>query len=194
MPELAQRLAAAIRRGSGRHGRDPEPRYLAIGHVVGAHGLRGELKVEILTDSPERFGLLDRVYIGLEDEEPVSRSLKGYRLHHGHALLRVEGCEDRTAAEALRGYLIQVDRGQALPLDEGEYFEHQILDLEVWTHSGEYLGRVEEIIYTGANEVYVVRNERESGREILIPAIQEVVVAVDLESGRLVVQLLDGVA
>lgn len=192
MPETAQHLAVAQQRGSGRHGRDPEPRYLAIGHIIGVHGVRGELRVEILTDLPERFSFLDRVYIGLEDEEPIGRSLLGYRLHHGRALLRIEGCEDRSTAELLRGYLVQVAREQALPLDDGEYFEHEILGLEVWTQPGEYLGTVVEIIYTGANEVYVVRNDNRPGWEVLIPAIKDVVMEVDLETGRLIVQLPEG--
>jgi 16S rRNA processing protein RimM len=82
--------------------------------------------------------------------------------------------------------------GEAIPLEDGEYYEHQILGLEVWELSGGYLGQVEEIIHTGANEVYVVRNAGSDRREILIPAIKDVVLEVSLEAGRLVVELPDG--
>jgi 16S rRNA processing protein RimM len=177
--------------GSGAQGRAPEPRFLVIGRVAGVHGLYGELKVEILTDDPHRFGLLERVLIGLEDEEPVPWPLEGYRLHKGHALLKLGNCDDRTSADALRGYLIQVPREEALPLEEGQYFEHQVVGLDVWTVDGEYLGEVVEILYTGANEVYVIGGGP-AGRELLIPAIEDVVLEVDLEGGRLVVKLLEG--
>jgi 16S rRNA processing protein RimM len=179
-------------RGSGGQGRSPEPRFLTIGLVVGAHGLRGELKVAILTDDPQRFGLLDRVFVGQEDENPVARAIEGFRLHKGRALLRLEGCYDRTAAEALRGYLVQIPSEEALPLKEGEYYEHQILGLEVWTASGEYLGELVEIIYTGANDVYVVQPADANGKDILVPALEDVVLDVDPDAGRLVVELPEG--
>ena len=192
--ETAERPVAETKqkRGSGEQGRAPEPRFLAIGRVVGIHGVRGELKVEILTDDPHRFGLLQQVLVGLEDQEPVPWILEGYRLHKGHALLKLQGCDDRTAAEALRGYYIQVHFEDALPLEEDEYFEHQIVGLQVWTAAGELLGEVAEILYTGANDVYVVRGGSPGRRDILIPAIEDVVLKVDLDGGRLVVELPEG--
>jgi 16S rRNA processing protein RimM len=165
---------------------------LIIGQVVGAHGVRGELKVQILTEDARRFGLLKQVFIGLEDEEPVAWPLEGYRLHVGRALLKLRGCDDRSAAAALREYLVQVPREEAIPLEEGEYFEHQILGLEVWTAAGELLGEVVDVLYTAANEVYVVQGPNLTRRELLIPAIEDVVLEVDLEAGRLVVELLEG--
>jgi 16S rRNA processing protein RimM len=165
---------------------------LAVGQVVGVHGLRGELKVEVLTDDPRRFGQLKRVFLGLENDEPVPRLLTGYRLHKGRALLQIEGCRDRTQAEALRGQLVQVPIEEAIPLEEDQYFEHQIMALEVWTVSGDFLGTVQEIIHTGANEVYVVRSAVPGARETLIPAISDVVLKVDLEAGRILVELPQG--
>jgi 16S rRNA processing protein RimM len=196
--ETAERPTARQKRGSGGQGRAPEPRFLAIGQVIGVHGVRGELKVEILTDDPQRFGLLKEILVGLEDQEPVPWVLEGYRLHQGRALLKLRGCDDRVTAETLRGYLLQVRLEDALPLEEGEYFEYQIVGLEVWTAAGEHLGEVMEILHTGANDVYVVQGigpDRRGGRgprEILIPALEDVVLEVDLEDGRLVVELPEG--
>lgn len=178
--------------GSGERGRASEPRFLAIGHVVGVHGIRGELKVELLTQDPHRFSQLERVFVGLEGQEPVPWALEAYRLHKGRALLKLAQCNDRSTAETLRGYLIQVPFSEAIPLEENEYYEHQIVDLDVWTVGGEHLGQVVEIIYTGANEVYVVRSVDPQRREILIPAIEGVVLTVDLEASRLVVELPPG--
>jgi 16S rRNA processing protein RimM len=188
----AKRLKADRQQGSGEQRRAPEPRFLLIGQVVGAHGVRGELKVQILTEDAQRFGLLEQVFIGLEDEEPVAWPLEGYRLHMGRALLKLRGCDDRSAAAAMRDYLVQVPREEAIPLEEGEYFEHQILGLEVWTAAGEPLGEVVDILYTAANEVYVVRRPNLGHHELLIPAIEDVVLEIDLEAGRLVVELLEG--
>jgi 16S rRNA processing protein RimM len=178
--------------GSEVQGRTPEPRYLAVGQIVGAHGLYGELKVEVLSEDPHRFGVLQRVYVGPEDQEPVRRKIEGYRLHKGRVLLKLEDCDDRSTAETLRGYLVQVPLEEATPLEDGEYYEHQIVGLDVWTVSEELLGQVAEIIYTPANDVYVVGRAGHNGREILIPAIEGVIVEVDLQAGRLVVNLPDG--
>lgn len=178
--------------GSEEQRRASEPRFLTIGSVVGVHGLRGELKIQILTEDPHRFGLLKQVYVGLEDQEPVPIPLLGYRLHKGCALLRLANVEDRTTAETLRGYLIQVPMEEALPLEEGEFYEHQIIGLQVWTVAGENLGEIVDILYTGANEVYVVRSPVPGARELLIPAIADVIYEIDLTGGRLVVELLEG--
>jgi 16S rRNA processing protein RimM len=186
----AKRLTSDQERGSGGQRRAPEPRYLAIGQVVGVHGVRGELTVEILTESPDRFGLLNRVFVGLEDEEPVAWGLESYRLHKGRVLLKLAGCNDRTAAEAFRWQLVQVLREEALPLAEGEYYEYQILGLRVRTAANEYMGEVVEIIDTGAHDVYVIRDA--DGREILIPAIEDVIRNIDLEAGWLVIEPPEG--
>jgi 16S rRNA processing protein RimM len=163
---------------------------LAIGRVAGAHGILGELKVDILTDEPTRFARLNEVYVGREQEEPQLRQLAGFRFHHRRVLLRLQGCDDRTTAEGLRGAYIQVPIEEALALQDGEYYEHQIVGLAVWTTAGERLGEVVEILYTGANDVYVVKEP--GRREVLLPAIADVVIEVDLEAGRLVVQVPEG--
>lgn len=178
--------------GSEEQGRPSEPRFLTIGWVVGVHGLQGELTVQILSDDPHRFGVLQEVYIGLEEEEPVAVPLLGFRLHKGRALLRLSNVEDRTSAERLRGYLIQVPIEEALPLEEGEFYEHQIIGLGVWTVEGERLGEVTEILYTGANEVYVVGGAGPRMRDLLIPAIAGVVHEIDLAGGRMIVELPEG--
>lgn len=178
--------------GSGEQGRTPEPPFLAVGEVVGIHGVRGELKVKLLTDDPRRFGLLEQVYVGPDGAEPLPRILMGYRPHKGNVLLRLEGCDDRDTANTLRGCLIQIPTEEALPLEEGQYYEHQILGLQVRTVSGENLGEIVEIVYTGANEVYVIERPDPGTPQILIPAIKDVVLEVDLESGHLLVELPEG--
>ncbi|MCL7451861.1 MAG: ribosome maturation factor RimM [Anaerolineae bacterium] len=156
--------------------------------------MRGELKVQVLTDDPHRFGKLERVFVGPDGEDAVAWAVSSYRVHKEHVLLKLEGCDDRNTAEGFRGLLVQIPIEAPVPLEEGEYYEHQIVGLEVWTSAGEYLGRVEEILYTGANEVYVVHDAKLDRGEILIPAIADVVLEVDLEAGRLEVDLMEGLA
>jgi 16S rRNA processing protein RimM len=144
------------------------------------------LKVEIMTDFPDRFALLRKVYLG---PKAVPFALEGFRLHKGAALLKLEGCHDRATVEKLRGQLVQIPIEEAMPLDQDEYYEHQIVGLAVWTAEGERLGTVDEIISTGSNDVYVVRGEE---RDILIPAIEDVVLEINLAKGRLMVELMEG--
>jgi 16S rRNA processing protein RimM len=184
MPEKTQ--------GSGKQRRDSEPRFLVIGRVLGAHGVGGELKVQVISEDPHRFGRMEQVHIGLEEGDPEPRALERFRLHKGNALLKLVGCDDRDSATALRGYLLQVPIEDAIPLEEGEYYEFQILGLEVWTVSGEHLGRVVDVLATGANDVYVVHGTYPGHREVLIPALESVVLEIDLEGARMVVELPEG--
>jgi len=165
---------------------------LAVGQVAGAHGIRGEIKVAVLTDDPQRFGQLSQVWLGRDEQEPTPWALEGFRLHKGRALLKLKGCDDRSMAESLRPNLVLIPLEKAIPLEEDEYYEHQIVGLEVWMVSGERLGEIEEILYTGANEVYVVRGDEPDRQEILIPAIEEVIREIDLEAGRLTIEPLEG--
>ena len=177
--------------------RAPEPRYLAVGQIIGVHGVHGEVKATILTDDPSRFDFLTHVFVGPDGAEPVAYGLEGYRLHQKWLLIKLEGVDDRNRAETLRGQLVQVSIEEAVPLAADEYYEHQIIGLEVWTTDGQDLGQVVEILYTRAHQVYVVQSAdvqsaQGSRREILIPAVASVVREVNLETGRLLVELPEG--
>jgi 16S rRNA processing protein RimM len=169
-------------------GNAPELRYLAIGQVARAHGLRGELSVVVLTEFPERFETTSWVYLGSPLEATPYR-LKSYRWHKSHILLTLVGINNRTDAEKLKGQLVQVPLAEAVPLPEGVYYFHQMIGLEVVTTAGQRLGVVIQVLETGANEVYVVDQD---GREILLPAIADVVKTIDIEQGQMVVELIDG--
>jgi 16S rRNA processing protein RimM len=163
-----------------------EPRYLVVGKIIAPWGVRGEVKMAIETDFPEHLERLKRVYLG---EKVTSFVLERSRLHKRHALLKLEGCDDRDAAEKLRGQLVQIPIEEAMPLGEDEYYVYQIVGLDVWTAEGEHLGRVSEVLFTGANDVYVVQGEK---GEILVPAVEDVVLEIDLAGGRLTVELMEG--
>ncbi|MEW5960442.1 MAG: ribosome maturation factor RimM [Chloroflexota bacterium] len=167
----------------------PELRYLAIGKVVRAHGLRGELSVAVLTDFPDRFETMEWVYVGNEFEAFPFR-VEHYRWHKDNILLTLAGIANRSQAEALRGQLIQIPVDEAVPLPEGEYYLYQLIGLQVVTVDGQKLGTISQILETGANDVYVVDNSH--GRQLLLPGTPEVVQAIDIEQGRMVVKVIDG--
>ncbi len=169
----------------------PDPAHLIVGEIVAAHGIRGEVKVLLETSFPERFKRLKSVLVGPPDGSAYrSVGLEGSRLHKGSALLKLAGVDDRNAAEMLRGQVVAIPSSQAMPLGEDEYYVHQIEGLAVYTEDGERLGTVDHVIFTGANEVYAVQTE--SGEELLIPAIADVIQSVDLDNERITVRLLEG--
>jgi 16S rRNA processing protein RimM len=168
--------------------RQPELRYLAVGKIVRAHGLRGEVSVAVLTEFPERFETTEWVYLGNEFEATPYR-LESYRWHKDNVLLTLAGVADRTQAEALRGQLVQVPLNEAVALPEGSYYLYQLIGLQVKTVEGEFLGTITSVMETGANDVYVVQNE---GRELLLPAIPDVIKTIDLPNGLMVVQVMEG--
>jgi 16S rRNA processing protein RimM len=172
--------------GSGASRRRPEPRYLAIGRVVRPHGVGGELRVAILTDYPEQLDRLTTVRIG---PRAAPYKIEGMRLHKEAVLLKLEGIKDRNAADALRGALVQIPLEEAVPLEEDEFYEHQIIGMAVVEQDGTYLGKVTEIITTGANDVFVVIGPQ---GELLLPVIEEAILEIDLDADRMTVHVMDG--
>jgi 16S rRNA processing protein RimM len=164
----------------------PKPRYLTIGRVLKPWGFRGELKIEIMTDFPERFASLKTVYLG-EDAQPFP--VERARLLGKAVGLKLKGIDTEQAAARLRSQLVQIPTDEAVPLPEGKYYLYQLIGLRVKTMQGQDLGEVVDILETGANNVYVVKNDK---REILIPAIEPVVKKVDLKNGEILIEPMEG--
>ena len=155
---------------------------IVIGRVGAAHGIRGDLRIIPLTDFPERFAALREVMVGDELLHIESMKQQGKNF-----LMRFREYTVREAAQRLTGQLLTVTRAEAAPLDEGEYYVFDIMGLTVYDEEGHELGTVENVLKTGSNDVYVVRAE--DGREILIPALRAVVLAIDVPGGRMTVRL-----
>ena len=156
-----------------------------VGRIRSAWGLRGDVGVEVLSDAPKRFAPGSVLQLKGKATR-VERSRPGKR----GLLVKLDVANDRTQAEALRGEELTVLPDQVEPLPDGVYYHFQILDMRVLTEDGENLGIVSEIIVTGSNDVYVVHED--GRRDILIPAIPEVVLDVDVEAGTMLVSLPDG--
>jgi 16S rRNA processing protein RimM len=164
-----------------------EPRFLVIGQVRKPHGVRGEVRVTIHTDLPQRFTWLESVYLGQSNPRLVA--VESVRFHQDMVLLKLAGFNDRETAGILRGEWLQIPEADAIPLEEGEYYLYQLEGLDVFTDEGQLLGQLTQIIETGANNVFVVQG---AVGEILLPDIDEVIKDIDFESSRMTVHLLPG--
>jgi 16S rRNA processing protein RimM len=165
-----------------------EPGYLVIGTIVGAHGIRGEVKVTPMTDFPERFRPGARVFVG---RGPGVRAteIAAARPHKGMWLVKLAAVPDRNAAELLRDQYLLIPEAEAMPLGEHENYVHDLIDLSVVTTEGELLGRITEVIFTPANDVYVVKGD---AGELLLPALRSVIMQVDLVARQMTVNLPEG--
>ena len=163
---------------------EPTPRFLSVGRILGSCGVRGELRVQLLTDFPERLQRRRRIYI---DEQP--HEIEGCFPHKGGLVVKVVGVDTPEQADALRGKLLEIPVAEAAPLPPDHFYPYQIIGLEVWTEQERYLGRVREILFTPANDVYVIEHE---GRELLIPAIKDVIRQIDLPTQRITIHTLPG--
>lgn len=161
--------------------------FLVVGRVVRPHGVRGALLVEPVSRIIDSLEPGNRIFIG---EQDTPFELSSIRYHQKRLMVALDGVDDRNQAEELRGQEIKIRFSQAAPLDEDEYYYWQIIGLQVELESGESLGKVVEIIETGANDVYIVRNNED--KEILLPAIASVILNVDLEAEKILVRLMPG--
>ncbi len=163
--------------------KDVPPGHIAVGRAGASWGVRGVIRVLPLA---ERGTLTPGHTVTIAG---TRRLIESARLQKGLLYVKLSGIDDRDAAAALRERLLTVPESELAPLPEGQYYRFQLIDLAVATAAGEPLGRVTEVLATGANDVYVVRGDR---GEILVPATAEVVKEIDLAAGRMVIEALPG--
>lgn len=158
---------------------------LVVARVGRAHGIKGEVTVEVRTDEPElRLG--PGAVLATDPASAGPLTIETGRVHSGRLLLRFEGVRDRNGAEALRNTLLiaEVDPDDK-PEDPDEYYDHQLMDLDVVLEDGTEVGRITEISHLPSQDLFVV--ERADGTEVLIPFVEEIVVDIDLEKQRAVI-------
>lgn len=163
--------------------------YIIIGEIVAPHGNRGAVRVLPLTDFPERFFEMENVRVFVQNAMHVYPVENASR-HRRFILLKLAGVDDIGQAENLRGALIKVPRSETVPLPPGHYYVFEIVGLKVWSEEGAFIGKVGAVFKTGANDVYSVSSP--NGKEILVPAIKEVVREIDVGAQRMVVRLPEG--
>ena len=157
---------------------------MAIGKVLRPFGLRGQILVEPLTDFPERFSPEQVLIVRGRPRAIVASQRKKSRW-----ILKLEGIDTPAESEELRDEPLHIRASELHPLPPGQHYRFQLLGLKVYTTGGEYLGDISEILATGSNDVYVVTG---TGKELLIPALADVVRNVDVDGGKMVVQIPEG--
>ena len=162
---------------------------LRVGVISSTHGVRGEVKVFPTTDDPARFEDLETVFLDT-GREKLKLEISGVKFFKNMVILKFKGYDNINDIEKYRGKDLWITRDQDVPLGEDENFVADLIGLSVVTDQGETLGVMKDVMFTGANDVYVV--ERENGKELLFPAIKDCILDVDLEEGVMTVHVLDG--
>lgn len=163
--------------------------YVEIGKIVNTQGVRGEVRVIPTTDEPGIFERLDAVDVNLNGKR-LSYGIEGARPHKQFILVKFKGIDTKNLADTLRGGLITIDRSLATQPGQDEYFIGDLYGVKVVTEDGEELGELHEVIFTGANDVYVVRAEGK--QDLLLPAIKQCILNVDVIGKIMTVHLMDG--
>jgi 16S rRNA processing protein RimM len=173
-----------------------QPEYVTIAQISAPFGLRGAVKATIRTDFPDRFERLEEVYIAppgaanmvnWERKQLLSAKLQNDKV----VVLRFEGLTRVEQVEGLRGYNVAVPYSETVPLPEGEYYIFQIIGLDVYSTEDVYVGKVVNVERLPANDIYSVRGPL-SKNDVLIPAVKDIVKTIDLDAGRMTIELLEG--
>ena len=164
-------------------------KYLEIGQIVNTFGIKGMVKVKPFTDNIKRFDKLKKVYIENKNGRK-EYEIEELKYHKEMVLIKFKGIETPEDANLLRESYLMVNRADEEPLEEGTYYIVDMIGLEVETEEGEKLGNLVDIFNTGSNDIYVVKNEL--GKQILLPAIKDVIKKIDMEKRKITVHLIPG--
>lgn len=163
--------------------------YIEIGQIVNTNGLKGVVKVNPFTDDISKFEELKYVYIQLKNELKKVK-IEQVRYNKNQVLLKLEGIDSIEEAEKYRNFYLKTEKESQEDLGEDTYYIVDLIGLDVYTAKNEYLGKIEDVFPTGSNDVYVVKDNL--GKQILIPAIADVVKEVDLKNKKMIVNLIPG--
>lgn len=165
--------------------------YLEVGKIVNTHGVRGEIKVVPLTDDPKRFNKLKSAFIADEVTENMQKySFESVKYQKNFVILKLKNIDNANEAEKFRNKFIIINREDAVKLPEGSYFVCDLINSEVFDENNNRLGVLVDVLQTGSNDVYVVRDEKK--KEILIPALKSVVKEISITDKKIIVELPQG--
>ena len=165
-------------------------KYLEIGQIVNTFGIKGMVKVKPFTqDAKKRFDNLKKVYIQNKNTRK-EYEIEEVKYHKEMVLIKFKGIENPEDANLLRNYYLVVDRDEEEPLEEGTYYIVDMIGLDVYTDEGEKLGILDDVFNSGSSDIYVVKNEL--GKQILLPAIEDVIKNIDMEQRKMIVHLIPG--
>lgn len=160
-----------------------------VGVITSTHGVRGEVKVFPTTDDPVRFKKLKQVILDTGKED-MELEITGVKFFKNMVILKFKGIDDMDTANKYRQKSLYVTRENAVKLEKNEYFIADLIGLAVSSEEGEDLGFINDVLQTGANDVYVIKKTGEE--DLLLPAIKDCVKEVDIEGGKMVIHVLPG--
>lgn len=164
-------------------------KYLELGQIVNVKGLKGEVKVNSFTDDNTKFERISKVFVK-QKNTLTEYEIEKVGYNKNQIIIKFKNIDTIEEAEKLRNSYIVVDREIFGELPEGVYYIADLIGLDVYTESNEYLGKVDDIFQTGSNDVYVVKDEK--GKEKLLPGIDEVIKKIDLKENKITVNLIKG--
>ena len=175
----------SVRDAPGPGQLDSRGELVVVGRINGTWGLKGHVKITAYTTNPARYAPGSTLIV-----DGTPRKVLDANHSQGYPIVKFEGYPDATAAEALRGTMIEIAEAELPPLPEGEYYRHDLLGLAVVTRDGEPIGTLTDALTTGANDVYVIK--REGRPDALIPAIPDVVLSVNLVARTMTIEAMPG--
>lgn len=164
-------------------------KFLEVGQIVNTHGIKGYVKVVPFTNYIERFEELEKIYIKKKNET-VEMYIEEIKYQKNMVLVKFKGIERIEEAELLKNSIVLIDRENSIELEEGEYFIVDLIGLDVYTDESKLLGKLDDIYNTGSNDIYVVKDEL--GKQLLLPALKEVIKDIDLDNKKMTVHLIEG--
>lgn len=164
-------------------------KYLEIGQIVNTFGIKGQVKIVPFTDDITRFDELKEIYVEKKNELKLFQ-IEQVNYKKNMVILKLKGIETVEEAEKLRNCYLKIDRKDAKKLPKDTYFIVDLLGLDVYTDEGKLLGKVDDIYNAGSSDIYVIKDEL--GKQILLPAIKDVLKEVDLENQKIIVHLIKG--
>ncbi|MBR6033309.1 MAG: ribosome maturation factor RimM [Clostridia bacterium] len=163
--------------------------YFEIGQIVNTYGIKGFVKVVPFTDDIKRFENLKTIYIDFKGNL-ILMTIDEVSYSKTNVLLKFKEAPDINMVEKYKGCYLKIKRAEAVKLPENSYFIADLIGIEVQTEDGRVLGNVDDIFKTGSNDVYVVKDDL--GKQILLPAIKEVIKTIDIENKKMIVNLIKG--
>jgi len=163
--------------------------FFQVGVISSTHGVRGEVKVYPTTDDVRRFKKLKQVLLDT-GREHLMLEIEGVKFFKQFVILKFKGIDNINDIEKYKGKSLLVDRANAVRLRKNEYFVADMIDLTVFTDDGEEFGTMKDVLETGANDVYIIDSIKHG--EVLVPAIKQCILDVDIENGKMIIHLLEG--
>ncbi len=166
-----------------------DKKQFEIGKIVNTQGIQGDVRCISFSDDIKRFDLLKSVY-ATDGKNTLTLEIEKHRYHKQFVVIKFKGVDNMNDAEKLKNYTLKIDEEDALPLKEDEYYIGDLYGLNIYDKDNNKIGVLKDIIFTGANDVYII--QRENKKDILLPAIKKCILEVNIKENKMVVEVLKG--